>query len=88
MYDTEFELDDSDEGEKENDGGKNRRRKTGDGKTDRHAVRLSDSESDETRNVPLAERLTRRWRREAAADRRRDDPSPVAFDVSRISTSP
>ena len=88
MYDTEFELDDSDEGEKENDGGKTGDGKTGDGKTDRHAVRLSDSESDETRNVPLAERLTRRWRREAAADRRRDDPSPVAFDVIRISTSP
>ena len=88
MYDTEFELDDSDEGEKENDGGKTGDGKTGDGKTDRHAVRLSDSESDETRNVPLAERLTRRWRREAAADRRRDDPSPVAFGVVRISTSP
>ena len=58
-------------GRRKNDGGKTGDGKTGDGKTDRHAVRLSDSDSDETRNVPLAERLTRRWRREAAADRKR-----------------
>ena len=98
MYDTEFELDDSDEGEKENDDDANvdDANVATDGKTNRRAVMISDSDSDsdsgEARSVPLAERLTKRRRREAAAaaarDRTRGEPPPAAVDVIRISTSP
>jgi structure-specific endonuclease subunit SLX1 len=96
-YDTEFELDDSDEGEKENDDAANVDVVATDGKTNRRAVMLSDSDSDsdsdEARSVPLAERLTKRRRREAAEvaaarDRTRGEPPPAAGDVIRISTSP
>lgn len=70
-YDTEFELDDSDEGEKENDDDANvdDANVATDEKTNRRAVMISDSDSDsdEARSVPLAERLTKRRRREAAA---------------------